>query len=477
MPQRKTTAARPAAGAERVGPYGLGELLRRDRLGEAWLAEGPDGPVRLRILPAVDDPDRVTGVVDALAALSHPAVAAIRDQLVDAGGRVAVVTPADRWTLADRRRAGRIDAATLGPLGCVLLDGLATLHAAGIGHGAVSPSAVGIDAEGAPRWEDAGLLPVVSGSRMAPALRRTADVVDCAAMIRDLGRLPAALEAVLDPVASGMPGALEQAAPLAEAWRAALAALELPVPPPGVRARVPGLLSAERPPARRGRVLLRRRTLPRWARPAAIAGLFAVALAVVPLAALGPGGAPLGDRIDAYAPLRKGLKLVYRLSGSGLDATVTLTVTDVRTIAGDLTASVSSQSTLQSGDATLPLGLGGSTIRVHGDGLVRTASGGAVRDLLAPLAPGTSWHDRRSGVISVQAIDEQRTVLGPVSLRVPAGAYDRCMAVALRSTTTLPGNQSFTGTGTLWFCPGVGLARAHLAASGQPLDVELVSVR
>ena len=477
MPQRKTTAAPPAAGAERVGPYALAELLRRDRLGEAWLAEGPEGPVRVRILPALDDPDRVTGVLDALGALSHPAVARVRDQLLDAEGRVAVVTPADRWTLADRRRAARLDAATVGPLGCVLLDGLATLHAAGIGHGAVTPAAVGIDSDGAPRWQDAGLLPALSGSRMAPALRRTADVVDCAAMLRDLGRLPPELEAVLDPVASGMPGAVEQAAPLAEAWRAALGALEMPVPPPGVRARVPGLLSAERPASRRRRVLLRRRTLPAWTRPGAIVALFVLALGVVPLAALGPGGAALGDRIDAYAPLRKGMHLVYHLTGSGLDATVTLDVTDVRTIAGDLTASVSSQSSLQSADTTLPLGLGGSTIRVHGDSLVRTASGGAVRDLLAPLSPGTAWHDRRSGVISVQTIDEQRTVLGPVSLRLPAGAYDRCVAVALRSTTTLPGNQSFTGTGTLWFCPGVGLARAHLVASGQPLDVELTSVR
>lgn len=477
MAQRKTTVDTPAADAERVGPYALAELLRRDRLGEAYAAEGPDGPVRIRIVQAGDGADRITGVLDALAALSHPAVAPVLDQLVDPGGRVAVATPADRWTLADRRRHARLDAATIGPLGCVLLDGLATLHAAGIGHGAVSPATVGIDPEGAPRWEDAGLLAALTGSRMALALRRTADVVDCAAMLRDLGRLPPELEAVLDPVASGMPGAIAEAAPLAEAWRAALAALEMPVPPPGVRARVPGLLAVEKPPNRARRVVLRRRHLPAWSRPAAIAALFALALAVVPVAALIPGGAPLADHIDAYAPLRKGMQLVYRLTGSGLDATVTLKVTDVRTIAGELTASVSSQSSLPAGDVALPLGLSGTTIRVHGDSLVRTAAGGAVRDLLAPLAPGTSWHDKRTGVVSVQVIDEQRTVLGPVSLRVPGGAYDRCLVVALRSTTTLAGGQSFGGTGTLWFCPGVGLARAHLLASGQPLDIVLASVR
>jgi len=59
---------------------------------------------------------------------------------------------------------------------------------------------------------------------------------------------------------------------------------------------------------------------------------------------------------------------------------------------------------------------------------------------------------------------------------VGAGRYDRCIAVALSSTTRMAGNQSFSGSGTLWYCPGVGLARAHLVASDQPLDVELVGV-
>lgn len=477
MAQRKTTAAAPAGGAERVGPYRLGDLLRRDRLGEVYAGEGPEGPVRVRLVDAGDDAEPVSAAVDAVAAVSHPAVAPVLDQLVDPAGRVAVVGPADRWTLADRRRAGRLDAATVGPLACVLLDGLAALHAAGTGHGAVSPAAVGIDPEGAPRWEDAGLLPALSGSRMALPLRRVADVVDCASMLRDLGPLPPELEAVLDPVASGMPGAIEDAAELAAAWRQALEALEMPVPPPGVRARVPGLLEAPPRRTRRWTRGLRGRRLPGWTRPAGVAALFLLALGVVPAAATLPGGGPLLNRIDDYAPLRKGMQLTYRLAGSGLDATVTLHVTDVRTIAGELTASVSSQSSLQSGDATLPLGLGGSTIRVSGGSVVRTASGGAVRDLLLPLSPGSSWHDRRTGVISVQVIDERRTVLGPVSLQVGAGRYERCVALTLLSTTTLPGAQRFSGSGTLWYCPGVGLAKASLEASGQPLTVELVSVR
>src|SRR5579884_1607565 len=351
MAQRRSRAAAPAAGEGRVGPYRLGDLLRRGRAGEVYSADGPEGPVRLRIVPAGEHADRVTAALDRLAAVQHAAVAPLLDQLVAPDGRVAVATPADPWTLAERRRAFRLDAATVAPLACALLDGMAALHAAGLAHGAVTPAAVGIDAEGAPRWHDAGLLPAVSGSRMAAPLRRSADVADLAAMLRDLGRLPPELEAVLDPVASGVPGAVEEAAPLAAAWREALEALDMPVPPPGVRTRIPGLLQREKPPSR-SRRLLRRWNLPGWSRPAAVVLLFAAALGVVPASALTAGGAPPLNRIEDYAPLRKGMQLVYRVQGGGLDATVTLRVSDVRTIAGQLTASLDSQSSLQSVDTT-----------------------------------------------------------------------------------------------------------------------------
>src|SRR5690242_8303469 len=117
MPQRKASPA-PAAGEERVGPYALAELLRRDRLGEVWAGEGPEGRVRVRMITAARQADAVTTALDAVAALSHPAVAPVLDQLVDPEGRVAAVGPADHWSLAERRRAGRLDAATVGPLAC-----------------------------------------------------------------------------------------------------------------------------------------------------------------------------------------------------------------------------------------------------------------------------------------------------------------------------------------------------------------------
>ena len=471
MAQRKTPPAAPGRAAlERVGPYSLDTLLRRDRLGEVYTGDGPDGPVRVRICPGLDDPSALSAAVDALATVRHPAIAPVLDHLVDDEGRVAVVGPANRLSLADRRRRTRLDAETVGPLGCVLLDGLAALHAAGLSHAAISPNTVAIGADGSPWWEDAALLPALTASRMQPSMRAAVDVAECAAMLRELGRLPAELEAVLDPVASGVPGAIERAAPLADMWRGALAELQLPVPPPGVRARIPGLLPpAPAPPKPR-------RAMPRWLSRAGAGVLIALALGVVPAAALGPGGEPLADRVDAYAPLHKGLALTYRLTAAGLDTTVVLRVADARVIAGDLTASLISQSSLQGGDAGLPLGLGGTTIRVHGDSLVRTVSGGSVRDLVLPFDPGASWRDQRAGVQVLQTVSEVRTMLGPVSLAVPAGRYDRCLAVSLRSTTQLIGGAGSAGVGTLWYCPGVGLARAHLVANGEPLDVVLVSV-
>ena len=477
MAQRKSTLPPPAdAAPERVGPYALAGLLRRDRMGTVHRGEGPDSEVRIRICPALEDSEPLTAVLDRLAAVAHPAIARVLDQFVDDAGRVAVVTPLDHSTLADRHRAGRLDVRSLSALGCVLLDGLAALHSAGLGHGAISPAAVGIDAEGSARWQDAAVLPVLSRSRMQASLRMASDVADCAAMLRDLGRLPPQLEAVVDPVAAGVPGAIERAAPLAAAWREAMAGLDLPVPPEGVRARIPGLLPAA-PGTQKRRA--RRLPLPRWTRPAAAGALLAVAMAIVPVAALGPGGGPLSDRIDAYAPLAKGLRLTYRLESSGISLTVTLRVTESRVIAGTLTATLQLESDVgvQAGRAGLPLGLGGTTIRIQPEAVVRTVSGGAVRDLLNPLAPGTAWRDRRTGVVSDQVIDERRSVLGPVSLDTRAGHYDRCLAVALTSHTTVAGAPGSSGAGTLWYCPGVGLAKAVLTASGQRLDIDLVSAR
>src|SRR5258708_4387407 len=124
MAQRKTPARAPAPPVlDQVGSYVLGTLLRRDRLGEVYRGEGHQGQVRVRVCPALDDPATLTAALDRVSAAVHPAVAPVLDQLVAPAGRVAVVSPADRLTLAERRRLGRLDAAAIGPLGCALLDG------------------------------------------------------------------------------------------------------------------------------------------------------------------------------------------------------------------------------------------------------------------------------------------------------------------------------------------------------------------
>jgi hypothetical protein len=183
------------------------------------------------------------------------------------------------------------------------------------------------------------------------------------------------------------------------------------------------------------------------------------------------------DRLDSYAPLRQGMRLTYRLSTSRLSVTVTLRVSQSKLIAGTWTAVLDSQSSLGAAAAELPLGLGGTTIRLQSDSVVRTASGGAVRDLASPLQPGQSWRDRRAGVGIDATITEVRTVLGPQSLSVGAGRFQRCLAVGLDSTTQGISGTGTSGTGVLWYCPAVGLARAHLVAGDEPLDVELISVR
>jgi len=247
----------------------------------------------------------------------------------------------------------------------------------------------------------------------------------------------------------------------------------MPVPPPGVRARVPGLLGPPPKPAKRRAA---RGPLPGFVRVIGAVLLILAALAVTPAAALGPGGRPLLERIDAYAPPRKGMQLDYRLLAAGVDVSVTLRVTDERVVAGVLSISLQASTSLRGGAAGLPLGLAGGTVRVNSDSIVRTAAGGSVRDLVLPVAPGTRWRDRRTGSATDEVIEETRTLLGPVALDVAAGHFDRCVAVSLASATRIGSNTPAAGQGVLWYCPGVGLAHALLQVAGETLSVDLVSV-
>ena len=449
-----------------VGDVVIRRSLRVDRIGEVCAGDGPDGPVRVR-LAAIDDLDAVASRLVRLGRVGSPAVARVLDRLVDGRGRVAVVTEPDRLTLADRRRLGRLDPATIAGLGATLADGLAALRAAGVGHGAIDASAVGIDDRGRPRWQDAGLLAAAEGE--------TDEVGRLAGLLRDMGRLPGGLRDLAEVTASGMREAPATAAEMALAWRRAAAVEGLPVPPPGSAVELPGLL----PPADRRRPRRRPRP-PRLLRAETAVLLAAGGVSVLPLARLAPGGASPVLDVSAYRPSHAGQKLTYgyRQRSSLVDrrGTVAVVVRDFATVAGVPTLTLGPADPRAS--VGLPLGLDGTTLRIQDATLVRSLGGGrgAVRDLVAPLVPGATWSDRRSpqpGFVT----EERRTLLGPTRLDEPAGHFDHCLAVRLAVTSTasaVPGTGA-VATGTLWFCEGVGLARAVLSGEGEDDIVDLVS--
>jgi len=468
-PRRDATCAAEAVeDRSSIGNYVLLERLRRDRLGEVWRAAGPSAETRVRITRAADL-DPIVAAMERVATVRTPAVAPLLDKLVDPDTRrVALVTPADAVTLDARRRRGRLPIDAAAALGAVLFDGLAAIHAAGLVHGSVSASAVGIDAAGSPHWQDAGLAQALGAAPDDREAAAALDVTDCAATLRDLARLPPQLQRIIDPVAAGAADAPRRATDLALAWRAAAAQMGLATPPPGSVACIPALL-----PPPRVRRMPRLPVLPSWVRRA-VAGLCVVAATLLPVGSwLLLGSAVPFARLDAYLP-RRGEHLQYRYGpvGSASPATTTLRVAEARTVAGVFTVSLVHEG---GSGAGLPLGLTGSTIRVEDQSLLRTAAGGPVRDLREPLAPGATWTDARSAGPSM--VTETRTLLGPTSLDEPAGHFDRCVAVGLSTTTSTPGGPGASGTGTAWYCTAVGLARAVLHSGTETLVIDLLSVR
>lgn len=450
--------------ADRIGDVVLGDRLRRDRLGEVWRGTGPGGEqLRVRITPPRPDPGPVIAVVDRLAELDCPTVARIVDRLVDSRGRVAVITPAGHHTLADRRRRGSLAPATIASLGALLLDGLAALHAAGLAHGAIGREAVDIDAEGRPYWQDGGLAAALGRGPSDLTAATSLDLAECAALLRELGPVPGGLADLLDPVASGSSEAVWNAVALAAAWRQAAAAAGIAVPR---RDQCSPLADLTLPPPRSWRLP----PLPRPAR-AALSLVCLLLGAAVPTVAWIEGGVgqPLAGLPD-YRP-RAGLSLTYRLGGQP-GTTVTVDVVGEQHAGGSPALALRPVGQV----GALPLGLDGTTIRLESGALVRTAAGGPVRDLREPLVPGATWSDRRTVVAGTEVV-ETRTILGPVSVTEPAGHFDRCIAVAVRSAATSIAGPGETGHGTVVLCPGLGLVRAHLVARSGTLDIDLVSVR
>lgn len=211
---------------------------------------------------------------------------------------------------------------------------------------------------------------------------------------------------------------------------------------------------------------------------AALAALLAVALLPLVRAVAADDAAP--GSLDRYLPAIAPERLSYRLSGS-LRATVVLRLATRGITAGVLTLSLE-RVDAPAGSAVLPFGLSGGTVRVDGDTVVRTAEGGTVRDLVGPPTPGRTWSDTRhvsaaGGAGTTFTVTEQRTLLGPAALDEPAGHLGRCLVVAVVSTAAVAqGGGTTSAAGTLWYCDGVGLARAVLRGGGAGDTVDLVSV-
>ena len=210
---------------------------------------------------------------------------------------------------------------------------------------------------------------------------------------------------------------------------------------------------------------------------AASALLVAAALVPVVRVAGSDGAAALSP--GAYLPQRTGEVLIYRFGGS-LRATVDLRLASRGVIAGVLTLSL--ERIGGTGTTVLPFGLSGGTVRAEGDTVVRTAEGGTVRDLVGPAAPGRAWSDSRQtspagGAGSTFTVVEDRTLLGPAALDEPSGHLDRCLVVAVTSHATSAGGAVASAGATLWYCEGVGLARAVLRGGIAGDTVDLVRVR
>lgn len=455
-----------------IGDHVIQESLRVDRIGEVCRADGPEGPVRVRII-RTEDVRRLATRLVRLAGIHSPQLAPVIDRFADSTGRIAVISPLDKVTLAVRRRSGRIAPETIAALGPPLIDGLADLHEADLVHGSVASACVGIDAEGRTWWQDAAVrAPHGTGE---PG--RADDLARCAAMLRDLGSLPPALHDLVDAVASGRPGAATSAAELAERWRADASAIGIAVPPKGTVVHLPDLVG---PQSRARRRTLHRLRLPRRLRGAAGIVALLAAVALVPLARIVPGGAAPLLSVADYLPSHRGQTLVYRYSQSTVGAdhsgTVTMLVTDAGVVAG--VQSVALQPA--QGDATiaaaLPFGLAGSTLRIQDGAVNRAVQGGLVRDLVGPLHPGQSWKDERAPLTGFTDT-ERRTVLGPSGLDLASGHLDHCVAVSIEatSTTSVSGLAGQHASGVLWYCQGVGLARAVLSDVDETDEIDLQS--
>jgi len=139
--------------------YRVERLLGRGAVGSAWMARGPDGPVVLKVLEAVDPGlrRRFARESAALARVADPHVVrvlAVHDEPRPFFVMEHLAGPSLRGLL---QRVGPLDALEAARLAGAVALGLAALHRGGLVHRDVKPDNVVLDGRGRPRVIDLGI--------------------------------------------------------------------------------------------------------------------------------------------------------------------------------------------------------------------------------------------------------------------------------------------------------------------------------
>ena len=154
----------PLAPGTRLGPYEILSALGAGGMGEVFRARDPklNRQVAIKVLPDAyaSDPERIARFhreAQAVAALSHPNIAAIYDLAESDDTTFLVLELIEGDTLADRLRRAPVPIEEALAIAKQIVDGLEAAHEKGICHRDLKPANVKLTPEGAVKVLDFGL--------------------------------------------------------------------------------------------------------------------------------------------------------------------------------------------------------------------------------------------------------------------------------------------------------------------------------